>query len=193
MKILNATLLLMAPACLAAQNPPAGPPSNPITTSFRNAIANRHRLLAQAFDSIPADKFGFKPTPAQQTIGYVAQHLANDNYLFCNAFGDKKATRPAEDTETADSIKATWPKDKLVAKLKESITFCTDALTQVDDAKLADQVSVTFGGNTRQTARAQMVLLHALDLTDHYSQIANYMRLNNMLPPSALPRPPQRP
>jgi hypothetical protein len=34
-----------------------------------------------------------------------------------------------------------------------------------------------------------MVFLHALDLADHYSQIANYMRLNGILPPSALPRP----
>jgi hypothetical protein len=34
-----------------------------------------------------------------------------------------------------------------------------------------------------------MVLGHALDLADHYSQLANYMRLNNILPPSALPRP----
>jgi hypothetical protein len=37
--------------------------------------------------------------------------------------------------------------------------------------------------------RGYMVLGHALDLADHYSQIANYMRLNGMLPPSALPRP----
>jgi hypothetical protein len=25
-------------------------------------------------------------------------------------------------------------------------------------------------------------------MADHYSQIANYMRLNNMIPPTALPR-----
>jgi hypothetical protein len=34
-----------------------------------------------------------------------------------------------------------------------------------------------------------MVLGHAIDLADHYSQLANYMRLNNILPPTALPRP----
>jgi hypothetical protein len=33
------------------------------------------------------------------------------------------------------------------------------------------------------------LLGHAMDLQDHYSQIANYMRLLGMLPPSALPRP----
>jgi hypothetical protein len=31
-----------------------------------------------------------------------------------------------------------------------------------------------------------------MDMQDHYSQIANYMRLNNILPPTALPRPPAR-
>jgi hypothetical protein len=34
-----------------------------------------------------------------------------------------------------------------------------------------------------------MALGHALDLADHYSQLANYMRLNGILPPTALPRP----
>jgi hypothetical protein len=74
-------------------------------------------------------------------------------------------------------------------KLKASLTFCENALSQLDDAKLADQIAVTFGGTTRTTTRANMVLLHALDMADHYSQLANYMRLNNILPPTALPRP----
>ena len=147
------------------------------------------RNLAQAFDSIPAAKFSYKPTPAQLTVGYVAQHLANDNYLFCNAFGEAKATRPAGDTSTPDSVKATWPKDSLVSKLRASFAFCESAFAQLDDAKLADQVSMTFGGQTRTVTRAGMVIGHAMDMADHYSQIANYMRLNGMVPPTALPRP----
>ena len=148
-----------------------------------------HRNLAQAFDSIPESKFAYKPTPAQQSIGYIAQHLVNDNYLFCNNFGAMKATRPAKDTTTADSVKATWPKDTLVSRLKESFTFCGQAFGQLDDARLADQITLTFGGNTRTVTRSGMVLGHALDMADHYSQLANYMRLNNILPPTAHPRP----
>jgi len=56
-------------------------------------------------------------------------------------------------------------------------------------AKLGVAVTITFGGNSRTVARAGMVLGHALDLADHYSQLANYMRLNNLIPPTALPRP----
>jgi hypothetical protein len=147
--------------------------------------------LAQAFDSIPERLYNYKPTPSQLTIGYIAQHLASDNYLFCNAFGDMKATREAEDTTTADSVKATWPKAKLIAKLNASFTFCENAFAQLDDPKLADQVSMSFRGQTRTVTRASMVLGHTLDMADHYSQLANYMRLNNLLPPTALPRPRQ--
>jgi len=184
-----AILALAMPVGLAAQQPSGAPPTNPVTTVFRNRILGLHRNIAQAFDSIPADKFGYKPTPAQLTIGYVAQHLASDNSFFCSNFGTAKPTRSAADTTTADSVKAKWPKDTLVAKLKASFAFCESALGQLDDTKLADQVTVTNGAQSRTVTRAGMVLGHALDLADHYSQLANYMRLNNILPPTALPRP----
>lgn len=184
-----AILALLAPIALAAQQPPAAPPANPVTTAFRTRIAGLHRNIAQAFDSIPESKFSYKPTPAQLSIGYIAQHIANDDYFFCNNFGAMKGTRAAEDTSTADSVKATWPKDKLVARLKDSFAFCDQAIGQLDDGKLGEQVTITFGGNSRTVARASMALGHAIDLADHYSQLANYMRLNNLVPPTALPRP----
>ncbi|HZJ00800.1 MAG TPA: DinB family protein [Gemmatimonadaceae bacterium] len=194
MKILNAAILALAlPVALEAQTPPAAPPAappaNPITTAFRGRTMALQRNLAQAFDSIPESKFGFKPTPAQLSIGYIAQHLASDNYLFCNGFGSQKATVDEADTATADSVKAKWPKAQLVSKLKASFAFCETAFNQLDDSKLGEQVELKFGANARQVSRATMVLGHALDMADHYSQIANYMRLNNILPPTALPRP----
>jgi hypothetical protein len=182
-------LAFVAPIGLAAQPAPAAAPANPITTAFRTRISALHRNIAQAFDSIPEAKFSYKPTPAQLSIGYVAQHIASDDYFFCNNFGAMKGTRPAADTATADSVKATWPKATLVTRLKESFAFCDQAIAQLDDSKLGESVSVTFGGNSRMVTRAQMALGHAIDLADHYSQLANYMRLNNIIPPTALPRP----
>ena len=184
-----AFVALLAPIALAAQQPPATPPANPVTTAFRNRISALHRNIAQAFDSIPESRFAYKPTPAQLSIGFIAQHIASDDYFFCNNFGAMKGTRAAADTATADSVKATWPKATLVTRLKDSFAFCDQAIAQLDDAKLAESVSVTFGGNSRTVTRAQMALGHAIDLADHYSQLANYMRLNNMIPPTALPRP----
>ena len=190
MKISRAAfLVLFVPAGLAAQQPAAAPAGNPVTTVFRGRTMALQRNLAQAFDSIPEAKFSYKPTPAQLSIGYIAQHLANDNYFFCDQFGDMKGTRPERDKATPDSVKATWPKDSLVTKLKASFDFCERAFAQLDDAKLGDQITMTFGGQSRNAPRAQMVLGHVIDMADHYSQISNYMRLNNMVPPTALPRP----
>jgi hypothetical protein len=179
---------LALPVALAAQQP-APPQANPMTAAFKTRIATFHRNIAQAFDSIPESKFGYKPTPAQLTFGFIAQHVASDSYVYCSNFGAMKPTIDAKDTSTLDSVKATWPKAELVSKLKASFAFCDQAIEQVTDATLPDAISLTLGGAERKSTRVNMVLLHALDLADHYSQIANYMRLNGMLPPSALPRP----
>ena len=190
MKRFVLALSLVVPAALAAQAPAAAPVTDPVTTSFRNRINGLERNVATAFDSIPESKFNYKPTPAQLSIGYIAQHVTNDNYCFCNNYGDKKGTRPEEETTTPDSVKATWPKDKLVTALKASFAVCQDAMTQMTDAKLGESFTLTApNGSTRTVYRSNYVLGHALDLADHYSQLANYMRLNGILPPSALPRP----
>ena len=66
MKLTHAAILVfLLPAGLAAQQPPAGAAKDPITTVFRNRTMAQQRNLAQAFDSIPANLFSYKPTPAQ--------------------------------------------------------------------------------------------------------------------------------
>jgi hypothetical protein len=64
---------------------------------------------------------------------------------------------------------------------------------ELDWAELDWAQLLTFRGQSRTVTRASMVLGHVVDMADHYSQIANYMRLNNIVPPTALPRPPARP
>ena len=193
MKLSYAAILMLAlPLSTAAQQPQPNQQGGPMTSVFRNRTLTFQRNLAQAFDSIPASKFGYKPTPAQMTIGDIAQHLSGDNYFYCGNFGSMKASVSQEESTSPDSVKAKWAKDKLVANLKASFKFCEDAFAQIDDAKLAETFTITSGGNSRQAVRLQPVLGHIVDMADHYSQLANYMRLNGILPPTALPRPPAR-
>ncbi len=189
MKIRSLVMASFALSGALAAQQPATPPANPIVAAFKGRIAANHRNIAAAFDSIPASKFDYKPTPGQLTIGYIAQHVASDSYLFCSNFGAMKPTIPDGDASTPDSVKAKWPKDQLVSKLKASFAYCDQAFEQLTDASLPDAVTFTFGGTAHTSTRINMVLGHALDLADHYSQLANYMRLNNLIPPSALPRP----
>jgi len=187
MKLARALLFIALPAALAAQGTPAGPPANPTATVFKNRTAAVRRNIIQALDSIPANLYDFKPTDKQLTIGYIAQHVASDSYFFCNVLTDTKTADP--DAGTADSVKAKLPKETLMANLRAADAFCTDVFSKLDDATITGTTTITQGANSRQVQRIQYALGHAMDLADHYSQLANYMRLKGMIPPTALPRP----
>ena len=78
MKVIRMAIATMAlSGALAAQQQPATPQANPVAGAFKGRILGSHRNIAQAFDSIPESKFGYKPTPAQLSFGYIAQHIAD--------------------------------------------------------------------------------------------------------------------
>jgi hypothetical protein len=176
------TIAFALPLSLGAQQPTP----NPITESMIGFGYYGGWLIA-AFDSIPASQYGFRPTPAQMTVGFIAQHLEDANYQLCARFSGRSREVTSKDS-LPETVKAAWPKDTLVARLRASLRFCGDAMETLTDANLGDELSAT--ATLRQAPRARWVLLFLTDLADHYSQIANYMRILGMVPPSAVPAPP---
>ena len=185
--LLYAAALALPLASVAAQ--PSSPsqrlPATAITASFRSLSALFAARLVGAFDSIPANRYGYAPTPAQQTVGYVAQHLEDANYALCSRFGRLERPMNAGDA-AADTVRAKWPKDTLAARLKASFRFCASAISRVDDAKLAEEVPIGAPGTAQTQQRALSLLLYVTDLAEHYSQVSSYMRLIGLVPPSAL-------
>jgi Domain of unknown function (DUF3471) len=162
-------LALALPTALAAQSAQTSDRSIFAFETFADVYGSR---LVTAFDSIPATRYDYRPTPAQQSIGYIAQHLEEADYGLCERLGDMKHVQTGKDS-LADTVRARWPKDTLVTRLKASLAFCDAALERVG----AGQVP----GLTR------VLLAFETDLAEHYSQISVYMRLLGLVPPSALP------
>ena len=163
---------LALPSALAAQSSKAGEPRDGVMVAFESFADVFGSRLKAAFDSIPAGRYDYRPTPPQQTVGYIAQHLEDANYGLCERFGDLKHPRTAKDS-LADTVKARWPKDTLVARLDASLRFCDSAMARM--------------GKLDSEGNARTLLAFETDLAEHYSQIAGYMRLLGMVPPSALP------
>jgi hypothetical protein len=160
-----------APAPAAA---PAASP-NPVSDALRAMEQRSARNLIAAAEAMPADKYNYRPTPAQMSFGQIQVHLANEgNDLLCS----KTAGVPATQRTPIDS---TATKEQLVARLKETFQFCEQAFAKMDDSKLAEPIAM-FGMNM---TRATAVLITVGDWADHYSQEANYLRLNGLLPPTA--------
>lgn len=174
------------PICLSAQQHDRM--GDPVAQSFQAAHSQYAAWLIAAFDQIPESRYGYKPTAAQLTVGYIAQHVEASNYYLCERIGDMPHARTARDS-VADSVKARWPKDTLVARVRASFEFCNSALASLRDGALADQLPLGAPGSGRTIGRAQYLVAYVTDLADHWAQIAGYMRLNGMIPPSAMPRP----
>ena len=176
---LIATTLAAAPA-LSAQapaEPSAAAAANPVVSSANQMYSHSAKNMVAAAEEMPADKYTYSPTPGQMTFAKLVSHVAQSNGGLCSALSG---------TPAPDSVKvpATSSKDELIAGLKASFAFCDTALANLQDAQLGQEITLFRGHGPR--ARALFALTG--DLEDHYSQMAGYLRLNNLLPPSAAPR-----
>jgi hypothetical protein len=148
--------------------------ANPIVTTVRQMEARYAKNLIGAADEMPADKYGFRPTPEQITFGHLMAHVAEANNALCAA----AAGEPAHEAK----LNETDPKDVLSKAVKDSFTYCEQALGKTDDSTLGQAVMVP-GGQT--ATRGSALLRMVAGWADHYSAAAMYLRMNNLLPPSA--------
>ncbi len=171
MKIaLGVMVLAAASACALAQEA-----SNPVVTSAKEILQRQSGYIVAAAEQMPVDKYEYHPTPDQWTFGKIVSHVIQGNFAVCGMLsGDGPGKAP--------TVTATTPKDQLVPILKQSFDTCQKALDGLQDSSLGATITY-FGGAKKPRARALLELTD--DLEDHYSQLASYLRLNGMLPPSA--------
>jgi hypothetical protein len=177
MKRIGFVALLFVAVAANAQDS-AAPVANPVSTTVKSQLTRFGKNMVAAAEAMPAEKYGFKPTPEMNSFGHVVMHIAQSNNILCA----KISGAPAPDAKIADSD----GKEKLVAALKASFEFCGTALANVDDSKLGESM-VLFGN--RPASRAAALIGLSDGWNDHYGAEAIYLRLNGILPPTAQPAP----
>jgi len=155
----------------------AEPSKNPVTDAVREILPRQEKNLLAAVEEMPADKFGYSPTPAQITFGHLVLHMTMSNIELCS----KAASMPPPPLKPMPGT----DKERLQAGLTRSFLYCEAAMGKVDDSKLGNPVEL-FAGRQGTVASALISLTN--DWADHYSAAAMYLRLNNLLPPSAQPK-----
>jgi hypothetical protein len=104
-------VLLLPVSLRGQQSQGAMAPRDTTMTSFRWISGHFGGLLQASFEAIPADRYAFRPTPPQQSVGYIAQHLEVANYSLCDRFGALKHTTVTI-LERQDSLNA-WPNRRM--------------------------------------------------------------------------------
>jgi len=150
-------------------------PGTPVSDAVRSAAERARTNFIAAAEEMPSDKYGFKPTPAQMSFGDVIGHIGAGNAALCSSIGGVAPPKRS-------AVAAGATKEKLVARLRETFQFCESALAKVDDSRLGEKVPY-FGD--REVSRAQVMVAAAEEWASHYSQLAVYLRLNGLLPPTA--------
>jgi uncharacterized damage-inducible protein DinB len=166
-----------APATPAATPQAVAPVKDPVTMVLRTILPSRQKNILAAIAAMPADKFGYKPTPDQISFAHLVVHITESNNGMCAKLADVPPPKVEE-------LKETDSKDKLLAAATASFDFCTQALAKVDDSRLGENVD--FG--RIQGPRAMAVFFLAGGWSDHYGAAAMYLRLNGILPPTAQPK-----
>ncbi len=167
-------LLALATAAIAQSKAPAQVTSNPVVSTVRQLEERQSKNLVGAAEEMPADKYSYRPTPPQMTFAHLVMHIAESNNFLC--------ARVAGEQPRELKLSESDSKEMLTKALKDSFTYCEQVLSKGDDSTLGQPVQL-YGG--RSGPRAAALISLAADWADHYSAAAMYLRLNNLLPPSA--------
>lgn len=134
------------------------------------------QLLTTMVDAMPADKFNYKPTEAQQTFAERVVHIAQTDVRLLGSLGAKT---PAPTI----NAKATSKADVLAA-LKQSFAWGEAVIKEFNDAQLVERVTpLPFLGPSASRTR---VIYYSLQHTqDIYGQLVVYLRLNGITPPAS--------
>jgi uncharacterized damage-inducible protein DinB len=125
-------------------------------------------------NAMPEDKFGFKPTPAQESFGERVMHVVNIDIKLISTLGGKT---PAPAVNAKASSKA-----DVVAALNTSMDYGAATLKEFNDQQLTERVmSLPFMGPT--VSRLRVVYFSIGHTQDIYGQLAVYLRLNGVTPP----------
>ena len=168
-------LLIVFATCFFAESVAAQNSAAPVSNAVRSAADRAATNFIAVAEEMPAEKYGYKPTPAQMSFGDVIAHMSAGNDALCSSIGGVAPPKRS-------AVAAGAQKEKLVERLRVTFHLCRSALAKVNDSRLAEKVPY-FGD--QKLSRAQVMLAAAEEWGGHYSQIAVYLRLNGLVPPSA--------
>jgi uncharacterized damage-inducible protein DinB len=138
--------------------------------------ATIRRNLAEAADLMPADQYGFKPTPEIRSFAELIGHVVFGNLFFCSqARGEKPVATQA--------LEKTTDKATLVKALNDALAYCDGVYKETTDTNFNQMVKV-MGPNGGPTARGSVLVFNTTHNNEHYGNIVLYLRLKGLVPPS---------
>jgi uncharacterized damage-inducible protein DinB len=150
--------LLFSAAATLAQAPAEKTPD--VSTEVRNGFNEVNGWVTKAAETVPADKYNYRPVDTVRTFGQLIAHITDSyNYFCANAAGNKVEWSEAVEKGATD-------KDTLLPKFKEAVGRCNAAYSS---------------GN----AQLRPLFANVGHTSLHYGNLITYMRMMGLKPPSS--------
>ena len=173
---MRSLILVMFASSLAAQQAPGALVSE---ARFPWTIV-RDNLLKMA-EKMPAEYYGFKPSPEIETFGQRVAHIAGANLRICEGINGR---------QTSNSRPSVTSKVELIAALKESSAACDSVFDSLSDAAALEKISSRLGGPfPPEPTRTKLSTLYNMirHSNEMYGYMCVYLRLKGIVPPSSAP------
>ena len=175
-----AIVLFLPTASMIAQ---VAKPAEPRTVSqvVDFWVTNTEQLLVPAADAMPEAKYPFAPTTGEfsgvRTFAEQVKHLAAANYQLAAATLGEEPPAGTDHETAPDAVKS---KGQIMDYLKGSFTSLHRAAAAINESNMDDPIP-SKGNRTRL-----LMLIDAIaHSSNHYGQMVEYLRMNNIVPPAS--------
>lgn len=183
-------MFLLFASFLNAQTPAAEPqpkqvpafmgPCANLVCEVENDWSRNNVMLYGLANSMPEDKFGYKPTPAQQTFGERVLHVAQVNLMLLQALG-AKTPMPVIDM---NAISKAASMDALQRVGGYGIAVIKELGEQGLLARIDSPGPVGWFMGP-QVSRQRVLYFLMTHSQDTYGQLVVYARMNGITPPAS--------
>jgi uncharacterized damage-inducible protein DinB len=127
------------------------------------------QLSVAVAQSMPEEKYGFKPHPESMTFGQLMVHIATTNYQFCAGLKDEKVPPLPNPVGKAGITKF----------LDDSFQYCSAVINAMTDTQLAAAHDSPDG----HMPGRDVLLAMYIHVAHHRGQAEIYLRDNGIKPP----------
>ena len=167
-------------AVVAAAVPSLLPAQTPAPSLAKELAATFQRAATEILDVaevMPAEKYGFKPTPEISSFGDQLVHVGGITQRFIDT---------AKGTKTEAAHHGAMAKPEIIDLLKKTFQSAQDVISPLTDAQLVEPVKIPFGDRT--VTRATFWQGPLFQIRNHYGQLVVYLRMNGIVPPTSARR-----
>ena len=153
--------------------------------------------VRSAAEAMPEDKWDFRPAPGMfknekpefgppemRTFREQVKHVACSNFGFA---AELEGTKPPEGCDKNGPSPA-HTRAELLTYLRDSFAALKKSLSAISVKSMFDPIEGPYAGPNTRLGLAEVCVWHN---ADHYGQMAIYLRLNGIVPPSSRNPPPK--